>query len=104
MRPTITVLEKNLIEQIIDQAFIVLEKSGVHIEDEHALKKLEKIGLTSDKETNRVTFPRKVVEKAISDAPSSITLYDRDGTEVTKLEGDQCPFCSSFLRFADFGS
>ena len=103
MRPTITVLEKNLIEQIIDQAFIVLEKSGVHIEDEHALKKLEKIGLTSDKETNRVTFPRKVVEKAISDAPSSITLFDRDGTEVTKLEGDNVHFvpASSALRILD---
>jgi trimethylamine--corrinoid protein Co-methyltransferase len=103
MRPTITVLEKSLIEQIVDQAFVVLEKSGVLIEDEHALKKLEKIGITPDKETNRVTFPRKVVEKAISDAPSSITLHDRDGNEVTKLEGNNVHFvpASSALRVLD---
>ena len=33
MRPTLTVLERPLIEQIIDQAFVVLERSGVFIED-----------------------------------------------------------------------
>ena len=79
MRPTLTVLEKPLIEQIVDEAFKVLETSGVLIEDPHALEKLKKVGLVADPKNNRVLYPRAIVEKALADAPSSLTLHDRDG-------------------------
>ncbi len=103
MRPTLAVLEEKLLEQIVDEAFKVLEKSGVLIEDEHALKRLAKVGLTSDPEDHRVRMPREMVEKAVQDAPSSITLYDRDGNPSATLEGDKVHFvpASSALRILD---
>jgi trimethylamine---corrinoid protein Co-methyltransferase len=103
MRPTLTVLEKSLLDQIVTEAFTVLEKSGVLIEDEHALKRLEKVGLIADPENSRVKMPRAMVEKAVQDAPSSITLYDRDGEPAAVLEGDNVHFvpASSALRILD---
>src|SRR5262245_20953605 len=103
MRPNLTVLERPLIEQIIDEAFVVLERSGVLIEDPHALERLKKVGINADAETNRVTFPREIVQKAIKDAPSSITLYNRDGEPAAVLEGDRVHFvpASSALRVLD---
>jgi trimethylamine---corrinoid protein Co-methyltransferase len=103
MRPTLSVLERPLIEQIVDQAFVVLEKSGVLIEDPHALERLKKVGIIADPENNRVTFPREIVQKALKDAPSSITLHDRDGEPAATLEGDRVHFvpASSALRVLD---
>src|SRR4029453_16108689 len=103
MRPTLTVLERPLIEQIVDEAFKVLEQSGVLIEDPHALERLKKVGLTADPATNRVLYPRKTVEKALADAPSSLTLHDRDGNPSCVLEKDNVHFvpASSALRVLD---
>jgi trimethylamine--corrinoid protein Co-methyltransferase len=103
MRPILTVLERPLIEQIVDEAFVVLEKSGVFIEDPHALERLKKVGINADSETNRVMFPRDVVQKALKDAPSSLTLHDRDGEPAAVLEGDRVHFvpASSALRVLD---
>ncbi len=103
MRPTLSVLEKPLVERIIDEAYKVLETSGVLIEDPHALERLKKVGLVADPKTNRVLFPRRLVEKAVSDAPSSLTLHDRDGNPAALLEGDNVNFvpASSALRVLD---
>jgi trimethylamine---corrinoid protein Co-methyltransferase len=103
MRPTLRVLEDHLLEQIVDQAFVVLEKSGVHIEDPHALKRLLDVGLTGDPQTNRVMFPRHIVQRALSQAPSSLTLHDRDGKPSAVLEGNNVHFvpASSALRILD---
>jgi trimethylamine--corrinoid protein Co-methyltransferase len=103
MRPRLQVLEEPLVERIVDEALSVLETSGVLIEDEHALGRLAKAGLAADPETRRVTFPRALVEKALADAPSSLTLYDRDGGEAAVLEGNNVHFvpASSALRVLD---
>ena len=89
--------------RIVDEALGVLEKTGVHIEDEHALKRLAEVGITGDPTTGRVTFPRAVVEKAIADAPKSVVLHDRDGEPSATLEGDRVHFvpASSALRILD---
>jgi trimethylamine--corrinoid protein Co-methyltransferase len=103
MRPTLSVLERPILEQIIDQAYAVLEQSGVLIEDEHALKRLSKVGLDADPKTKRVTYPRKLVEDALRTAPSSLTLHDRDGNPARVLEGNRVHFvpASSALRVLD---
>ncbi|MCI0412107.1 trimethylamine methyltransferase family protein [bacterium] len=103
MRPTLAVLEQSLLERIADEAFTVLEKSGVLIEDENALARLAKVGMNADPENSRVRMPRAMVEKALKDAPSSITLYNRDGDPAATLEEDKVHFvpASSALRVLD---
>src|SRR5262245_42183381 len=103
MRPRLSVLEQSIIEQIVEQAFIVLENNGVLIEDPHALARLAKAGFTANPEDNRVRMPRAMVEQALKDAPSSITLHNRDGEPAAVLEGDNVHFvpASSALRILD---
>ena len=103
MRPSLQVLEPSLPGRIVDEALAVLERTGVHIEDEHALARLAKVGLVADPATSRVLFPRALVEKALADAPSSITLHDREGNPAARLEGDNVHFvpASSALRVLD---
>jgi len=103
MRPSLKVLEPALPGRIVDEALTVLERTGVLIEDPHALERLGQAGIHADKATSRVTFPRAVVEQAIRDAPSSITLHDREGAPYATLEGDRVHFvpASSALRLLD---
>ena len=103
MRPSLSVLEPALLDRIVDEALTVLARTGVHIEDEHALARLATVGIVGDKATSRVVFPRSVVEQALKDAPSGVTLHDRDGSPAAQLEGDNVHFvpASSALRILD---
>lgn len=103
MRPRLQVLDDALVGRIVDEALSVLEQQGVLIEDEAARAKLAGYGVAADPVDHRVRFPRAVVEKAISTAPSSITLHDRDGNAAATLAGDEVHFvpASSALRVLD---
>ena len=103
MRPTLSVIDRALTGRIVDEALSVLERVGVRIDDERALARLAKLGLSVDASANRVMFPRAAVEQAIAGAPSSLTLHDRDGAVAAVLEGDHVHFApgSSALRVLD---
>ena len=85
MRASVRILEESLVGRIVDEAFGVLERNGVLIEDPHARARLAGYGLPADSETNRVTFSRAVVEKALESAPSGVTLHGRDGEPHARL-------------------
>lgn len=103
MRPTLSVVEPAIVQRIVDEALTVLERVGVHIDDERALARLATLGLAVDRSSSRVMFPRAVVERALAAAPSSLTLHDRDGNPAAVLEGDNVHFvpASSALRILD---
>jgi trimethylamine---corrinoid protein Co-methyltransferase len=103
VRPTLSVLEPVLVDRIIDEALGVLERTGVLIEDERALKRLAGVGLAADPASGRVLFPRASIERALATAPPAVTLHDRDGTVAAVLEGDNVHFvpASSALRVLD---
>ncbi len=103
MRPRISILETSLVSRIVDEALSILEKTGVLIENEHSFNRLVELGLDGNRETHRITFPRKKSEEELAKAPSSITLHDRDGNPSAVLEGDRTHFvpASSALRILD---
>lgn len=103
MRAALRILEPELIDRIVDEAFDVLARQGVLIEDPHARERLAGLGLGADAATHRVVMPRDVVERAVASAPSSIPLFSRDGELAATLEGDRVHFvpASSALRILD---
>ena len=103
MRAHLEILEKALIERILDEALGVLEKTGVLVEQRDAFDRLVASGFEGNDETFRITFPRKLVEEAIASTPSSLTLYDRDGEPFATLADDRVHFvpASSALRILD---
>lgn len=103
MRPHIAVLDPSLPGRIVDEAMEVLATTGVHVDDSKALGRLAAAGAVADHGSQRVTFPRGIVEQALQTAPSSITLHTRDGTPHATLAGDRVHFVpgSSALRVLD---
>lgn len=103
MRPRLQILEPELVSRIVDEAISILEKTGVLVENQAAFDRLVAAGFVPNRETHRVTLPRKFTEDALAAAPSSVTLHDRDGNPYATLEGDRVHFvpASSALRILD---
>ena len=58
-----TVLDDQLINRIIDEAYLLLEETGVEVQCDELIDRMEKAGLPVNKETKRITFPRTVTEQ-----------------------------------------
>ena len=102
MRPSLNILDDELIERIVDEAKRVLVEVGMEIRGPEMRRRLVEAGLPQT-EAGRILFPRDVVERAIAGAPSSFVLYDRDGAPHADLGGDRVHFVpgSSGLKVLD---
>jgi trimethylamine--corrinoid protein Co-methyltransferase len=63
----------------------ILERVGAYLQDEESIRLLRAAGAKVD-ESGRVRFPPKRVEWALSTAPRSIRLCDREGKQRLPLE------------------
>lgn len=72
----------------------ILKNCGILVHSRRVLEILEQGGAIVDYEKKSAKIPTQVVEKCIAAAPSSITLYDRNGDPALAL-GDGTPHCAS---------
>ena len=79
IRPKLELLSKDLIQKIIEEAYDILEKQGVFVENQEALKLLRKAEMKVDESTQRVHITSQLVKDCLSSTPSIIRLYDRAG-------------------------
>ena len=89
IRPKLELLSRRLIEKIIDEAYEILEKTGIFVENKNALKLFEQAGMKIDKKSHRVHLKRRLVEKCLAAAPSVVRLYDRSGKTEYTIGGDE---------------
>jgi trimethylamine--corrinoid protein Co-methyltransferase len=103
VRPQIRVLDDDLVTRIVEEAKRVLSETGVEVRGEALRSRLLDTGLSLDAKGERVLFPPDVVDEALARAPSSFTLYDRDGEPHADIGGDRVHFVpgSSGLRVTD---
>jgi trimethylamine--corrinoid protein Co-methyltransferase len=106
MRPTLNVLDEELIVRILGEAKRIMAETGMEIRGEAMRRRLMDYGLRSDSSGERILFPADVVDKAIETAPASFTLYDRDGEPHAELGGWNVNFVpgSSGLKILDHRS
>jgi trimethylamine--corrinoid protein Co-methyltransferase len=102
MRPTLSVLEPELIDRIVDEAIRVLGTTGMEVRGPVLRQRLLDAGLPR-RDDGRVLFPRDVVEEALRVAPGSFRLFGRDGAPRADLGDDRVHFIpgSSGLKVAD---
>ena len=75
------------VDRIIDAAFAVLDKVGIHIGDDRTLKHVgDHDGATVA--NGRVTMRRSLVERCLRTAPAAITVYGQDDREPLRLTGE----------------
>ncbi len=102
MRPSLNILEPDLIGRIVDEAIRVLGTHGMEIRGAGMRGRLVDAGLPQ-RADGRILFPRDVVEEALRVAPSSFVLYDRSGAPRADLGDDRVHFIpgSSGLKVLD---
>lgn len=73
------ILSEAQVKEMHEKALHVLENLGIIFAYEEALDLLEEAGCSVDRQTQKVKFPRELVEKSILSAPGTFDLYDREG-------------------------
>jgi trimethylamine--corrinoid protein Co-methyltransferase len=76
IRPKIELLSEELIDKILDEAYYILKKKGVFVENDEALQLLYSAGSEINSSKKIAKIPHHLIEKALSTAPSEIILYD----------------------------
>jgi trimethylamine--corrinoid protein Co-methyltransferase len=106
MRPTLNVLDDELIARILAEAKRIMAEVGMDIRGARLRQRLLDHGLPTDASGQRVLFPQDVVDRAIATAPKSFTLYDRDGRPHAEIGGYNVHFVpgSSGLKIMDHRS
>ncbi len=92
IRPKLEFLSKEFIQKIIEEAHEILEKQGVFVENEEALKLFREAGMRVDEQAQRVYITRQLVENSLSSSPPIIKLYDRTGEKEFIVGEDHVHF------------
>jgi len=91
-RPKLDLLTKELMDKIVEEAYIILEREGVFIENKEAMSLFRESGMKIDRISQRVHITPKLIEDALESAPSVIKVYDRSGDKEAVLGGDDVHF------------
>ena len=92
MQPKLILLTEDIIERILDEAYQLLLKPGIKVNNEEARDLLASAGAQIDPETNVVKIPQQIARKALETAPREFYLYDYDGNPKVKYGGDAVHF------------
>lgn len=92
VRPALKFLSERTVDMVIDEAMEILERIGVFVENEEALKLLFEAGASFDKNKRKTFIPRDLVETALETVPSCISVYDAHGNMAMHLCRDNVHF------------
>ena len=87
LKPEIKVMTQEQIQKVHNDALLILEKTGVMVDDPGARALLEN-AIGKSHENHRIQIPRDLVQKAINTAPSEIKIYDRLSNPCFTLKGN----------------
>ncbi len=92
MRPKLTLLSDEIIARILEEAYELLLKPGIKVQNEGARELLAKAGAKIDPETHVAQIPASLVHKALESVPREFYLYDYDGNPTVHYGGDSVHF------------
>src|SRR5512138_3819303 len=92
MQPKLSLLDNELIQRIIDEAYQLMLKPGIKVQNAEARGLLADAGAQVDEETMVVRIPEQIVKKALETVPSQFYLYDYDGRPAVQYGGNAVQF------------
>jgi trimethylamine--corrinoid protein Co-methyltransferase len=92
MQPKIELLNQELIDRILEEAFQLMMKPGIKVQYAEARELLGSAGCEVDEENQVVRIPESVTRKALETVPSQFILYDREGNPKVNYGGDAVHF------------
>ncbi len=82
MRPRFELLERELVERIVDEALQLLRRPGIKVEEPEAIQLL--VGAGAEADGDRVRIPEAMVRRALDSAPAAFDLFDRSGNPAVR--------------------
>ncbi|MBE0671377.1 MAG: trimethylamine methyltransferase family protein [Anaerolineales bacterium] len=92
MQPKLSLLNDELIARIIEEAYQLMLKPGIKVQNAEARQLLADAGAQVDEETMVVKIPEQIVKKALETVPRQFFLYDYDGNPKVQYGGDAVQF------------
>ena len=92
MQPKLSLLTDDLIQRILDEAFQLLLKPGIKVQNEEARRLLADAGVEVNEETFVARIPELIVRAALETVPRNFHLYDYDGNPKVQYGGDAVHF------------
>ncbi|MDP6621076.1 MAG: trimethylamine methyltransferase family protein, partial [Alphaproteobacteria bacterium] len=88
MRPRLSFLDDIELDRIIDGAFEVLARVGVHVGSERVMD-IVAAQPGAEREGERLRLSRDLVERCLKTCPSEVKLYRQDRDAPIVLAGDE---------------
>jgi len=95
MKPTINLLTRDELYEIHLATVDILERVGVGIYEERALKLMDEAGANVDYDKKVVKIPRYLLKELIRKAPEVVTLFARNPKHTVRLEPGKTYFNNS---------
>ena len=92
MQPKLTLLTEELIARILDEAYQLMLKPGIKVQNAEARQLLADAGAQVDEDAQVVKIPAQIVRKALETVPHEFQLYDYDGNPKVQYGGDAVHF------------
>lgn len=92
MQPKLTLLSDEIIARVLQEAYELLLKPGIKVQNEEARNLLAKAGVKIDPETQVARIPASLAHKALESVPREFYLYDYDGNPTVHYGGDSVHF------------
>ena len=92
MQPKLTLLSDEIITRILDEAYELLMKPGIKVQNPEARELLAAAGVKINPETHVAQIPVHIVKKALESVPRKFFLYDYDGNPTVQYGGDKVHF------------
>jgi len=92
MQPKLSLLNDELIARIIDEAYQLMIKPGIKVQNAEARQLLTDAGAQVDEETMIVRIPAQIVKTALETVPHQFHLYDYEGRPTVQYGGDAVQF------------
>jgi trimethylamine--corrinoid protein Co-methyltransferase len=80
------IIDKAIIERIIETAFALLQKPGLKVFNDRALRLFKEAGAVVDVNSRIVKLPQKLVEEALKTTPHEFILYNLKGDPEVYLK------------------
>jgi trimethylamine--corrinoid protein Co-methyltransferase len=92
MQPKLILLSDEIIARILEEAYELLLKPGIKVQNAEARDLLAKAGVAIDPKTDVAQIPKSLVQKALESVPREFFLYDYDGNPTVHYGGDHVHF------------
>lgn len=92
MQPKLSLLTDDLIQRILEEAFQLMLKPGIKVQNEEARQLLAEAGAEVNEETLVARIPELIVRHALETVPRNFVLYDYDGNPKIQYGGDTVHF------------